>query len=79
MGSEFKSHCDPRQPGGVLFDIVQLRDLGGRVAQKVGHLTGREGSDAAVRLFYSVDQRGGEGVTEGVESFRSSPAASRMR
>ena len=38
------------------------------MAQKIGHLTGREGSDAAIWLFYSIDQCGGEGVTEGVEA-----------
>ena len=39
------------------------------MAQKIGHLTGREGFDAAVWLLYSIDQCGGEGVAEGVKAF----------
>ena len=43
------------------------------MAQKIGYLTGREGFDAAVRLFYSVDQRGGKGVAERVEPLSFQP------
>ena len=62
-GSKFKSCCNPRQSGGVRLDVVQLRDFRGGVPQEIGYLTGREGFDAAVRLLYSVDQRGGESVS----------------
>ena len=70
VGSELKSRCDPCQPGGVFPHIVEFGNLGGGVAQKVGHLTGREGSDAAIRLFDSVDQRSGESVAERVEALQ---------
>ena len=43
------------------------------MSKQVGYLAGREGSDAAVRLFYSVDQCGGEGVTEGVKALPLQP------
>ena len=68
VGSEFKSRCDSRQPGGVFLHVVELGDLGGGVPQEIGHLTGREGSDAAVRLLDSIDQHGGEGVVKFVEA-----------
>lgn len=38
------------------------------MAEKVGHLPGGEGLNAAVPLFYPVEQSGGEGVAEGVEA-----------
>ena len=37
------------------------------MAEEVGHLSGREGADGSIRLFDSVDQIGGEGVSEGME------------
>ena len=37
------------------------------MAEEVGHLPGRERSDGSIRLFDSVDQIGGEGVSEGME------------
>ncbi len=44
------------------------------MAEEVGHLPGREGADSSIRLFGSVDQIGGEGMAEGMESplFQSS-------
>lgn len=38
------------------------------MAEEVGHLPGRERADGSIRLFDSVDQIGGEGVSEGMES-----------
>ena len=38
------------------------------MAEEVGHLPGREGADGSIRLFDSVDQIGGEGMAEGMES-----------
>ena len=38
------------------------------MAEEVGHLPGREGADRSARLFNSVDQIGGEGMAEGMES-----------
>ena len=38
------------------------------MAEEVGHLSGRERADGSIRLFDSVDQIGGEGVSEGMES-----------
>ena len=73
MGSEFKSRRDSRQPRGIFPHILELSDLGGSMAQKVSHLAGREGFDATIRLFYSVDQRSGEGVAEGVEALPLQP------
>ena len=43
------------------------------MAQQVGHLSGGEGSEAAVRLLHPVDQVGGEGVAEGVEASARQP------
>ena len=37
------------------------------MAEEVGHLPGRERADGSIRLFDSVDQIGGEGVSEGME------------
>ena len=38
------------------------------MAEEIGHLSGREGADGSIRLFDSVDQIGGEGMTEGMKS-----------
>ena len=38
------------------------------MAEEVGHLSGREGADRSIRLFDSVDQIGGESMSEGMES-----------
>ena len=38
------------------------------MAEEVGHLPGREGADGSIRLFDSVDQIGGESMSEGMES-----------
>ena len=38
------------------------------MAEEVGHLPGRARADGSIRLFDSVDQIGGEGVLEGMES-----------
>ena len=64
---------DPGQTGCVPFDVIEFGDLGGGVAQEVRHLSGREGFDGAVGLFYAVDQVGCEGVPEAVESFLLDP------
>ena len=37
------------------------------MAEEVGYLPGREGADGSIRLLDSVDQIGGEGVSEGME------------
>ena len=66
--SELEPGGDPGQAGGILFHIVELRDLRGGVPQQVGHLPGGEGPEAAVRLLHPVDQVGGEGVAQGVEA-----------
>ena len=65
--SEIESCRDPCQAGGILFHVVEFCDFRGGVAEKVGHLSGREGADGSIRLFDSVDQIGGEGVSEGME------------
>ena len=38
------------------------------MSEEIGHLPGRERADGSIRLFDSVDQIGGEGVSEGMES-----------
>ena len=65
--SEIESCRDSCQAGGILFHVVEFCDLRGGVAEEVGHLSGREGADRSIRLFDSVDQIGGEGVSEGME------------
>ena len=65
--SESESCQDPCQAGGILFHVVEFCDLRGRAAEEVGHLSGREGAERSIRLFDSVDQIGGEGVSEGME------------
>ena len=65
--SEIEPSGNPGQPGRVLFHVVEFCDFRGGVAEKVGHLSGREGADGSIRLFDSVDQIGGEGVSEGME------------
>ena len=75
--SEIESCRDPCQAGGILFHVVEFCDLRGGVAEEVGHLSGREGADGSIRLFDSVDQIGGEGVSEAPRCFSS--ATFRMR
>ena len=75
----FKSRCDPCQPGGVFPHIVEFGDFRGGVAQKIGYLTPCQRLDCVIRLFYSINQRGGEGVAERVKAFSLNPAASKMR
>ena len=71
--SQLESVGDPVQSGGILLHVVQLRDLRGGVAQQVRHLPGRQGLEAAVRLFHAVYQVGGKGVPEGVQALLFDP------
>ena len=66
--SGIESCRDSCQAGGILFHVVEFCDLRGGVAEEVCHLSGREGADRSIRLFDSVDQIGGEGMAEGMES-----------
>ena len=67
-GSEFKPYGDPGQPGGVLFHVVQLGDLAGGVTKQIGNLTRGEGLNGPICLLQPIDQGGGEGVSQAVES-----------
>ena len=62
--SKIEPVCYPLQAGRVFLDIVHLGNLRGTVAQEVGYLAGRECHEGSVRLFYAVDQRTAECVSE---------------
>ena len=58
--SEIVSCRDPCQAGGVLFHIVELRDLRGGLSKEDGHLPGGKGAERPIRLFDAVNQISGE-------------------
>jgi hypothetical protein len=41
---------DPAQSGGVLFHIIQFRDIRGGMSKEIGYLPWRQGFQAPVRL-----------------------------
>ena len=63
--------------GGVLFHIVELRDLRGGLSKEDGHLPGGKGAERPIRLFDAVNQIGGEAEYGAPRCFSS--ATFRMR
>ena len=66
---QLKPIRDPVEHIRIAFDVIEFGDFRGGVAEEVSYLFGCEGFDVAVFVLCAVDQSGGEGVAQAVETF----------